>query len=140
MCDDSFLVVFCETGEVRLVGGASNLEGRVEICINETWGTVCDQMWGMQDANVACRQLGFQPSGAMPTYDASFGAGTGRIWLNSLLCSGVEGRLIDCSRATIGSSDGCNGHSDDAGVRCEEGEQRVRGMLNMQDLQSKEGG
>lgn len=104
------------------MGGASNLEGRVEICINETWGTVCDQMWGVQDANVACRQLGFQPSGATPTYDASFGVGTGRIWLNSLLCSGSERRLIDCSHATIGSSDGCNGHGDDAGLRCEEGE------------------
>ena len=115
-------IVFCETGEVRLMGGANNLQGRVEVCVNETWGTVCDQMWSMQDANVACRQLGFQSTGATPTYDASFGAGTGRIWLNGLLCSGSERRLIDCSHDTIASSDGCDGHSDDAGLRCEEGE------------------
>ena len=114
--------VFCETGDIRLVGGQTNLEGRVEICVNETWGTVCDQMWNDLDANVACRQLGFQPADATPIYDAGFGAGAGRIWLNNLICVGTESRLIDCSRPTFGDSDGCNGHNDDAGVRCEEGE------------------
>lgn len=96
-------------------------EGRVEICVNETWGTVCDQMWDTPDANVACRQLGYQPVNATPIYDARFGAGAGRIWLSSLICLGREGRLIDCSNGGIGMSEGCNGHSDDAGVRCQEG-------------------
>lgn len=114
-------IVFCETGELRLVGGATILEGRVEVCVNETWGTVCDQMWNSPDADVACRQLGFQSSNATATVDASFGAGSGRIWLSNLLCFGSESRLIDCSHAVIGVSDGCNGHSDDAGLRCQEG-------------------
>ncbi len=35
----------CTTGEVRLVGDANNAEGRVEICLSDEWGTVCDQMW-----------------------------------------------------------------------------------------------
>lgn len=106
------------------MGGASNLEGRVEVCINETWGTVCDQMWNTPDANVACRQLGFQPSGAMPVFNNGdgFGPGFGRIWLSNLICTGSEARLIDCSHAMIGVSDGCNGHNDDAGLRCQEGE------------------
>ncbi len=49
----------CTTGEVRLVGRDSDLEGRVEICLNNRWGTVCDQMWDTTDAGVICRQLGF---------------------------------------------------------------------------------
>ena len=40
--------VSCEYGDIRLVGGSSEYEGRVEICINGQWGTVCDDDWGMQ--------------------------------------------------------------------------------------------
>ena len=53
----------CTNGDIRLVGGSSNLQGRVEICYNATWGTVCDYWWGTADANVVCGQLGFSRSG-----------------------------------------------------------------------------
>lgn len=54
----------CTTqGDIRLVGGTSELEGRVEFCNNRVWGTVCDDAWGTPDATVVCRQLGFSTTG-----------------------------------------------------------------------------
>ena len=44
---------------MRLVGGATESEGRVEFCQNTIWGTVCDDAWGVDDATVVCRQLGY---------------------------------------------------------------------------------
>ena len=114
-------VVVCEYGELRLVDGTTDLEGRVELCINETWGTVCDGGWSTFDAIVACRQLGYQPAGAVPLYNAAFGAGTGQIWIDDILCNSRESRLIDCPNGGIGTIDFCNGHNDDAGLRCLEG-------------------
>ena len=49
----------CTHGALRLVGGRSSNEGRVEICINGVWGTMCDNYWDNNDAAVVCRQLGF---------------------------------------------------------------------------------
>lgn len=49
----------CITGSLRLAGGSVEGEGRVEICINETWGTICDDFWETNDASVACQALGY---------------------------------------------------------------------------------
>ncbi len=53
----------CTQGDIRLVGGASEMQGRVEVCNNGVWGTVCDDAFGDPDAQVACRQLGYLSGG-----------------------------------------------------------------------------
>ena len=55
----------CDDGQLRLVGGSTVMEGRVEICFNETWGTICDNFWTSNDGNVICRELGFSQYGTI---------------------------------------------------------------------------
>ena len=53
----------CTDGQLRLAGGNVDNEGRVEICFNNEWGTICDDNWSTNDANVACSVLGFSSTG-----------------------------------------------------------------------------
>ena len=127
----------CANGDIRLSGGGDDAEGRVEICYNATWGTVCDNMWGPTNADVVCRQLGFSSSGLFQVsselsytpfliggFDFHtgatafiFGQGNESIWLDSVVCTGNETRLYDCQNTGIGVHN-CS-HFEDVGVRCQ---------------------
>ena len=53
----------CHEGDIRLIEGSTSLEGRVEICKHNVWGTVCDNSWNTPDARIVCRQLGWSVAG-----------------------------------------------------------------------------
>ncbi|XP_019204907.1 deleted in malignant brain tumors 1 protein-like isoform X4 [Oreochromis niloticus] len=104
-------------GEVRLVnGGHGSCSGRVEILHSGQWGTVCDDSWDLEDAQVVCRQLGCGGVLSAPT-NTQFGQGTGPIWMDNIACTGRESKLSECRHSGFGSHD-CS-HKEDAGVICE---------------------
>ncbi|XP_063968591.1 deleted in malignant brain tumors 1 protein-like [Lytechinus pictus] len=101
--------------QVRLVGGDSDEKGRVEANFNGTWGTVCDDNWDLDDANVVCRMLGFERADSY-TCCAGYGEGSGPIFLNEVECDGTESNIGNCSRSDYKVND-CD-HSEDVGVSC----------------------
>ena len=101
---------------VRLVGGSGPYEGRVEVYYNGQWGTVCDDHFDINEANVVCRQLGYQGAAGYRKR-AYYGQGSGPIWLDNLLCTGTETSLYNCVHPGIGINN-C-GHHEDAGVLCQ---------------------
>ncbi|XP_061095006.1 deleted in malignant brain tumors 1 protein-like [Conger conger] len=100
---------------IRLVNGSDRCSGRVEIYHFGQWGTVCDNSWNMNDAEVVCRQAGC--GRALDTLSsAHFGQGSGLIWLGDVSCSGNESSLSQCQHPGFGSYN-CS-HHEDAGVNC----------------------
>ncbi|NXW37376.1 DMBT1 protein, partial [Phaetusa simplex] len=89
--------------------------GRLEIFHDGHWGTVCDDLWGLPDAAVVCRQLGCGAALDAPRA-AFFGEGTGPIWLDDVRCQGNESSLLGCPASPWGLTN-CQ-HREDAAVVC----------------------
>ncbi|XP_072174259.1 scavenger receptor cysteine-rich domain-containing protein DMBT1-like [Diadema setosum] len=107
----------CGNFGIRLVNGSSAREGRVEIFYDGAWGTVCDDLWDIEDAQVVCRMLGY-PNAERAESRASFGEGQGQIVLDDVQCEGSEQNLTECRHNGYGVHN-CR-HSEDAGVECAE--------------------
>ena len=94
---------------------SGNGTGRLEVFFRGEWGTVCDDYWDINGAEVACRQLGY-PYAIRAPYYWQVPDGTGPIWLDDVRCNGNEKYLRECSHRGWGSHN-CY-HYRDAGVQC----------------------
>ena len=130
-------ILVCSESSVRLVGGATERQGRVEVCVNGQWGTICDGTFTNFDARVVCNQLGYSNSkcvnqitavcthccdvcftGVICIYrDAFYGYGEGMVWSfkNWPRCTGMEENIFDCR---MHFNDMCS-HSNDVGIWCD---------------------
>ena len=99
---------------IRLAGGSTGFEGRVEHYYAGSWGTVCDTGWDLNNAKVVCRQLGLGEA-VRATTGTSFGRGTGGTVLSNVDCTGNETALGWCLHSGWNSRS-C---SQTAGVVCE---------------------
>lgn len=99
---------------MRLVDGGSRCAGRVEMLEHGEWGTVCDDTWDQDDANVVCKQLkcGWAVQALAGLH---FTPGQGPIHRDQVNCSGTENYLWDCPGLP---GDQYCGHKEDAGVVC----------------------
>ncbi|XP_076877893.1 lysyl oxidase homolog 3A isoform X1 [Brachyhypopomus gauderio] len=100
-------------------------EGRVEVFYTGEWGTICDDDFTLSNAHVLCHHLGFVEAVSW-SHSAKYGAGTGKIWLDNLVCTGSENTIDECPSRGWGNSD-CT-HEEDAGVVCKD--ERLPGFLD----------
>ena len=119
-----------------MIWGNGYWEGNVQICINGTWGWVCDNWWGTSDAQVVCKQLGFFTTGMIlhgifygplffhlgAVYRSLSYYGWGNlsvpIYLDYVHCFGNETKLLNCPRSNDIGVTNC-GYNEVAGVVCQ---------------------
>ena len=90
----------------------------MEVYHNGEWGTVCDDEWDLNDAQVVCSELGYGYATAA-LHNAFYGQGGGQIWLVNANCAGTEDTIKNCSHI-LGRYHNCF-HKEDASVRCSAG-------------------
>ncbi|XP_072155093.1 protein bark beetle isoform X2 [Bemisia tabaci] len=108
---------------VRLLGGRSSSEGRLQVKVGEKWGTVCNYGWTMRDAAVVCNQLGLilNPDDWLLTRNEIPHAGlTEDILLNNVRCTEDDFDITQCQSERLPDFENSCTHNDDVGLRCYE--------------------
>ncbi|XP_055954812.1 CD5 antigen-like, partial [Patella vulgata] len=119
------VAVVCKDISYRLVNGPGYHAGRLEVFFDNQWGTVCDHMFGPEEASVVCRQLGLSPLRANAIPGAFYGRGTGTVWLDHVACVGTEPALDKCIHHGWGRNN-CS-HNEDVSVVCQPASYRLVG-------------
>ncbi|XP_030834737.1 neurotrypsin-like [Strongylocentrotus purpuratus] len=108
--------------DLRLVGGSTPNEGRVEVYKQGfagmgEWGRMCaGSEWDRREANVVCRTVGY-PNGAEAS-SGSVGSGNGRVFITDVECTGTENNFLGCKEANFGNLQACPTGDVDATVIC----------------------
>ena len=108
-CQDPF--------SVRLADGGNETLGRLEVKHNGVWGTICDDGFDVEDAEVACKMLGFEGKLPVIRKEAAFGKGKGPVWIRNIHCKGNEDSLKDCASPEWKPDWACK-HTEDVGIEC----------------------
>lgn len=129
-------VYFQQPVQIRLMNGQAVSEGRLEIRVHGIWGTVCGQSFGVNEAGVFCRTLGFLGQPVTWTFlvviklyrltkiflqqilkNSTAGEGKGPIWLDNLACPSDETCCLTSCYNLIWGRSSCS-HSQDVALRC----------------------
>ncbi|XP_030831464.1 deleted in malignant brain tumors 1 protein-like [Strongylocentrotus purpuratus] len=118
------VILQCDPTAARLVDGSGPYEGRVEVFYGATWGTVCDDQWSLSEADVVCRQVGYELGAKEAPRNSYFGSADGPILLDDLYCNGQESSLFSCQHSGFANHN-CN-HRTDAGTICLRNDKQIR--------------
>lgn len=102
--------------DIRLSGGGDPNVGQVQVFIFGRWGSVCSDYWDINDAQVACRQLGYPGAVEIKRGDY-YGEGWDPVLMDDVQCTGEEETLSDCPRNPPGRHD-CDYRYESASVVC----------------------
>lgn len=106
---------------IRLLGGNSETEGRLQLKINGQWGTVCNYGWTVQDAALVCQQLGYvlNPNDWYIERNEIPDAGKSEpVILSNVDCQDYDLDITKCqAETTVDFSNSCD-HDNDVGIRC----------------------
>ncbi|CAI8004444.1 Neurotrypsin, partial [Geodia barretti] len=106
-------VASCVDGQVRLVDGATDVEGRVEICFSRRWGTISGDGWTQTESTVICNDLGYEATGN--DYSVRPATNSMPVFIKTVRCTGRQLSLLECGfRRNLTHSV----HLEDVGVKC----------------------
>ena len=126
----------CSETDIRLVDGQTPIDGRVEVCLDGAWGSVCDDRWDFREAAVVCRQLGYNgcelkeiyiklqfitlcffSAANLASYPLLEHGSVGTIYWINFNCYGNESKLSECKHHGVGLKN-CVDGIEGAGVLC----------------------